>query len=188
MVLVQEVIRREVERCLQQAGPRKHILNVGHGVLQKTPEQAVALFLPAGSRVCQHTSGTPDLPCLCSTSKSGKVGEGTFPEQTWLTQCCCPQSEQLDGALQPSMSLAAGEHEGHPNDSLWPVRPSTPCSSPHTCICLAGAGIQQQRRCAEHQQHGKAQGNGESRSRLGWVLATAHTSDAAHNHVYARHT
>ena len=44
MALVQEVIRREVERCLQQAGPRKHILNVGHGVLQKTPEQAVALF------------------------------------------------------------------------------------------------------------------------------------------------
>ena len=44
MALVQEVIRREVGRCLQQAGPRKHILNVGHGVLQKTPEQAVALF------------------------------------------------------------------------------------------------------------------------------------------------
>ena len=104
-------------------------------------------------------------------SKSGKVREGTFPEQTWLTQCCCPQSVQLDGALQPSMSLAAGDHEVHPNDFLWPLRPSTPCSSPHTCICLAGAGIQQQWRCAEHQRHGKAQGNGESRSRLGWVLA-----------------
>lgn len=29
---------------LHQAGPKKHILNVGHGVLQGTPEESVALF------------------------------------------------------------------------------------------------------------------------------------------------
>lgn len=30
----EEVIRAEVERCLRAAGPRGHILNVGHGVVQ----------------------------------------------------------------------------------------------------------------------------------------------------------
>ncbi|GIL58918.1 hypothetical protein Vafri_13925 [Volvox africanus] len=37
-------IRAEVERCLWAAGPRGHILNVGHGVVQGTPESSVALF------------------------------------------------------------------------------------------------------------------------------------------------
>ncbi|KAG2434980.1 hypothetical protein HYH02_011979 [Chlamydomonas schloesseri] len=40
----EEVIRAEVERCLRAAGPRGHILNVGHGVVQGTPESSVALF------------------------------------------------------------------------------------------------------------------------------------------------
>eukprot|EP00798_Chlamydomonas_sp_ICE-L_P026433 gene26433-17533_t len=31
-------------RCLLQAGPKGHILNVGHGVVQGTPEENVALF------------------------------------------------------------------------------------------------------------------------------------------------
>ena len=75
MVLVQEVIRREVERCLQQAGPRKHILNVGHGVLQKTPEQAVALFC----QLARKSASTPQVHQIChvsvqraSPAKSGK--------------------------------------------------------------------------------------------------------------------
>ena len=31
-------------RCLQQGGPSRHILNVGHGVPQGTPVENVALF------------------------------------------------------------------------------------------------------------------------------------------------
>ena len=31
-------------RCLQEGGPSKHILNVGHGVPQGTPVENVALF------------------------------------------------------------------------------------------------------------------------------------------------
>lgn len=44
LLVMQDVIQREVTRCLHQAGPRKHILNIGHGVIQKTPEEAVKLF------------------------------------------------------------------------------------------------------------------------------------------------
>ena len=44
LLVMQDVIRREVTRCLHQAGPRKHILNLGHGVIQKTPEEAVKFF------------------------------------------------------------------------------------------------------------------------------------------------
>ncbi|GFR47650.1 hypothetical protein Agub_g9393 [Astrephomene gubernaculifera] len=40
----EEAIRAEVERCLKAAGPTGHILNVGHGVVQGTPEANVALF------------------------------------------------------------------------------------------------------------------------------------------------
>jgi uroporphyrinogen decarboxylase len=31
-------------RVVKSAGPKGHILNLGHGVLQKTPEEAVAHF------------------------------------------------------------------------------------------------------------------------------------------------
>jgi uroporphyrinogen decarboxylase len=31
-------------RVVKSAGPKGHILNLGHGVLQKTPEDAVAHF------------------------------------------------------------------------------------------------------------------------------------------------
>ena len=44
LLVMQDVIRREVTRCLRQAGPRKHILNIGHGVIQKTPEEGVKFF------------------------------------------------------------------------------------------------------------------------------------------------
>ncbi|BDA40596.1 Uroporphyrinogen decarboxylase [Coccomyxa sp. Obi] len=40
----QDILRREVTKILRQAGPRKHILNVGHGVAQGTPEENVGLF------------------------------------------------------------------------------------------------------------------------------------------------
>ena len=45
-------IRQAVATCLSEAGPRGHILNVGHGVAQGTPEENVKLF-------CQlaHESG-----------------------------------------------------------------------------------------------------------------------------------
>lgn len=41
---MQDILRREVTKILRQAGPRKHILNVGHGVAQGTPEENVGLF------------------------------------------------------------------------------------------------------------------------------------------------
>eukprot|EP00878_Enallax_costatus_P014251 GHUV01014906.1.p1 GENE.GHUV01014906.1~~GHUV01014906.1.p1 ORF type:complete len:352 (+),score=118.96 GHUV01014906.1:828-1883(+) len=37
----QQVIESEVKRVLLEAGPKGHILNVGHGVVQGTPEQNV---------------------------------------------------------------------------------------------------------------------------------------------------
>ena len=40
----EEVIRENVTRCLQQAGKQHHILNVGHGVVQGTPEENVGYF------------------------------------------------------------------------------------------------------------------------------------------------
>jgi hypothetical protein len=42
--LWQDVLRHEVGECLQQGGPNRHILNVGHGVIQGTPVESVALF------------------------------------------------------------------------------------------------------------------------------------------------
>ena len=44
------VITAEVERVLQAAGPTRHILNVGHGVAQGTPEENVALFCELARR------------------------------------------------------------------------------------------------------------------------------------------
>lgn len=40
----QEVIEAEVHRVLAEAGPKGHILNVGHGVVQGTPEVNVGYF------------------------------------------------------------------------------------------------------------------------------------------------
>jgi uroporphyrinogen decarboxylase len=37
-------IRKAVTDCLKAAGPRRHILNVGHGVIEGTPEESVGLF------------------------------------------------------------------------------------------------------------------------------------------------
>ncbi|KAF7036939.1 hypothetical protein CFC21_047447 [Triticum aestivum] len=38
------VLTHEIHRVVKAAGPKGHILNLGHGVLQKTPEEAVAHF------------------------------------------------------------------------------------------------------------------------------------------------
>ncbi|KAK3161320.1 hypothetical protein QOZ80_1BG0075640 [Eleusine coracana subsp. coracana] len=38
------VLTDEIHRVVKSAGPKGHILNLGHGVLQKTPEEAVAHF------------------------------------------------------------------------------------------------------------------------------------------------
>ena len=40
----EDVIRSTVHQCLRDAGPSGHILNVGHGVAQGTPEENVGLF------------------------------------------------------------------------------------------------------------------------------------------------
>lgn len=40
----EDAIRAAVAKCLEQAGGRRHILNVGHGIIQGTPEESVALF------------------------------------------------------------------------------------------------------------------------------------------------
>lgn len=39
-----------VTRCLCAAGPQHHILNVGHGVVQGTPEESVKLFCDLARR------------------------------------------------------------------------------------------------------------------------------------------
>ena len=40
----EETIRKAVADCVAEAGPGRHILNVGHGVVQGTPPDAVRLF------------------------------------------------------------------------------------------------------------------------------------------------
>ncbi|KAL4458033.1 hypothetical protein ABPG75_012898 [Micractinium tetrahymenae] len=40
----EQAIREAVTRSLVEAGPRHHILNVGHGVIEGTPEESVGLF------------------------------------------------------------------------------------------------------------------------------------------------
>ena len=46
----EDVITAEVERCLRAGGPRGLILNVGHGVVQGTPEANVGLFCDLARR------------------------------------------------------------------------------------------------------------------------------------------
>jgi len=45
-----DLIERDVNRCLLEAGPKGHILNVGHGVVQGTPEENVAWFCELARR------------------------------------------------------------------------------------------------------------------------------------------
>ncbi|KAI8474824.1 MAG: uroporphyrinogen decarboxylase [Monoraphidium minutum] len=45
-----DVIEAEVNKVLLEAGPRGHILNVGHGVVQGTPEESVGWFCELARR------------------------------------------------------------------------------------------------------------------------------------------
>lgn len=40
----EEQITKAVTKCIKQAGQRGHILNLGHGVVQGTPEESVGVF------------------------------------------------------------------------------------------------------------------------------------------------
>lgn len=40
----QDVIRQRIVETVRKAGKHRHIFNLGHGVLQKTPEENVAFF------------------------------------------------------------------------------------------------------------------------------------------------
>lgn len=49
------VLTDEIHRVVKAAGPKGHILNLGHGVLQKTPEEAVAHFFDVTRRLRYDT-------------------------------------------------------------------------------------------------------------------------------------
>jgi hypothetical protein len=53
----EELICEAVKSCLSAAGPQHHILNVGHGVVQGTPEENVELFV----RLAREGSLVPGL-------------------------------------------------------------------------------------------------------------------------------
>eukprot|EP00271_Cylindrocystis_brebissonii_P003967 TRINITY_DN1525_c0_g2_i1.p1 TRINITY_DN1525_c0_g2~~TRINITY_DN1525_c0_g2_i1.p1 ORF type:complete len:446 (+),score=49.26 TRINITY_DN1525_c0_g2_i1:308-1645(+) len=50
-------IRANVLDCIAQAGGQHHILNVGHGVVQGTPEEAVALFCHVARETASPVNG-----------------------------------------------------------------------------------------------------------------------------------
>ena len=43
-------IKAAVQQCVAEAGPHRHILNVGHGVAQGTPPDNVGLFCDLARR------------------------------------------------------------------------------------------------------------------------------------------
>ena len=47
----EETIQDAVRECVRKAGGRGHILNLGHGVLQGTPEEAVQQFVTAAKEI-----------------------------------------------------------------------------------------------------------------------------------------
>lgn len=51
----EDVIRENVTRCLLQGGKNHHILNVGHGVVQKDSGGKCRLFLSIGTGICINT-------------------------------------------------------------------------------------------------------------------------------------
>lgn len=48
-------IREAVRSCVREAGPSGHILNLGHGVLQTTPESSVAALVNAAKEATYET-------------------------------------------------------------------------------------------------------------------------------------
>eukprot|EP00898_Chlorokybus_atmophyticus_P001469 jgi/Chlat1/2322/Chrsp17S00175 len=59
-------IREEVAKCLAAAGPTGHILNVGHGVMQGTPEESVALFCQIARESGKQRAEQTPAPALAS--------------------------------------------------------------------------------------------------------------------------
>ncbi len=47
------MIRDRILETIRKAGNRGHILNLGHGVLQKTPEENVAYFFETAKQADQ---------------------------------------------------------------------------------------------------------------------------------------
>lgn len=62
----EETIREAVEDCLLRAGPTRHILNVGHGVIEGTPEESVAVF-------CEMARQSGELHRRHAAAAGGKV-------------------------------------------------------------------------------------------------------------------
>ena len=52
----EERIRREVAQNVAAAGNGKHILNVGHGVVQGTPEENVGIFCEAARKAAYNST------------------------------------------------------------------------------------------------------------------------------------
>lgn len=48
-------IEEAVQSCIREAGRHGHILNLGHGVLQQTPESAVTTFVEAAKEASYST-------------------------------------------------------------------------------------------------------------------------------------
>lgn len=67
----EEAIRGAVEQCIAGAGRRHHILNVGHGVVQGTPEEAVGLFC----QLARESGGSQTLPSERFSSEIGRSVE-----------------------------------------------------------------------------------------------------------------
>jgi uroporphyrinogen decarboxylase len=61
-------IEEETERVLLQAGPRRTVFNLGHGIWPETPVEAVAAMLrtvrSAGSRICERAAAATDEGAL----------------------------------------------------------------------------------------------------------------------------
>lgn len=57
----EEAIRASVRECLVEAGPRGHILNVGDGVMQQTPEENVGLFIQLAKESASVFRDAPSL-------------------------------------------------------------------------------------------------------------------------------
>jgi uroporphyrinogen decarboxylase len=47
----QEQIRAAVHECIRKGGGRGHLLNLGHGVLQGTPEESIQHFVDAAKEL-----------------------------------------------------------------------------------------------------------------------------------------
>lgn len=62
----EEAIRAAVTRCLLEAGPKRHILNVGHGVIEGTPEEAVGLFCDLARQSADILAANGQAPAVAA--------------------------------------------------------------------------------------------------------------------------